>query len=232
MATESTLLIVKPDGVRRGLVGEVLRRVEAKGLTIEEMRLFTIPRATAEEHYGEHRDEAVLRRARRLHHERPGGGREGHRRRRDHLLAHADGTDEPRRGRRPGRSEATSPPRSARTSCTAVGLPGVGRARARAVLRGLTADRPTCPGLQEAFDRVGAAARAPPRVLARRRARPSRSPTARRSSASWSAGWPTWRPARRSGPRPGSRSARSRSRSPASSRCRRPRRAASTCTSA
>jgi len=56
MATESTLLIVKPDGVRRRLVGEVLRRVEDKGLTIEEMRLFTIARATAEEHYGEHRD--------------------------------------------------------------------------------------------------------------------------------------------------------------------------------
>ena len=56
MATESTLLIVKPDGVRRGLVGEVLRRVEAKGLTIDEMRTFTIDRATAEEHYGEHRD--------------------------------------------------------------------------------------------------------------------------------------------------------------------------------
>ena len=56
MATESTLLIVKPDGVRRRLVGEVLRRVEAKGLTIDEMRLFTIPRDTAEEHYGEHRE--------------------------------------------------------------------------------------------------------------------------------------------------------------------------------
>jgi nucleoside-diphosphate kinase len=56
MAAESTLLIVKPDGVRRGLVGEVLRRVEAKGLAIEEMRLFTIPRDMAEEHYGEHRE--------------------------------------------------------------------------------------------------------------------------------------------------------------------------------
>jgi nucleoside-diphosphate kinase len=56
MTTESTLLIVKPDGVRRGLVGEVLRRVEAKGLTIEQLRLFTIPRETAERHYGEHRD--------------------------------------------------------------------------------------------------------------------------------------------------------------------------------
>jgi nucleoside-diphosphate kinase len=50
------LLIVKPDGVRRGLVGEVLRRVEAKGLTIARMDLRTIPRSTAEEHYGEHRD--------------------------------------------------------------------------------------------------------------------------------------------------------------------------------
>jgi len=56
MAIESTLLIVKPDGVRRGLVGEVLRRVEARGLTVEELRLDTIDPATAEEHYGEHRD--------------------------------------------------------------------------------------------------------------------------------------------------------------------------------
>ena len=56
MATESTLLIVKPDGVRRALVGEVIRRVEAKGLRIAQMRMFTIDRAMAEEHYGEHRE--------------------------------------------------------------------------------------------------------------------------------------------------------------------------------
>ncbi|HEU4355146.1 MAG TPA: nucleoside-diphosphate kinase [Actinomycetota bacterium] len=56
MAVESTLLIVKPDGVRRGLVGEVLGRVEAKGLRIAEMRLMRIDRALAEEHYGEHRE--------------------------------------------------------------------------------------------------------------------------------------------------------------------------------
>jgi nucleoside-diphosphate kinase len=56
MAIESTLLIVKPDGVTRGLVGEVLRRVETKGLAIEQMDLRVIERATAEEHYGEHRD--------------------------------------------------------------------------------------------------------------------------------------------------------------------------------
>jgi nucleoside-diphosphate kinase len=56
MATESTLLIVKPDGVRRGLIGEVLGRVEAKGLAIDSMRLITIDRSTAEEHYAEHVD--------------------------------------------------------------------------------------------------------------------------------------------------------------------------------
>ena len=60
MAVESTLLIVKPDGVRRGLVGEVLRRVEAKGLRIAEMRLMRIDRAVAEEHYGEHREKAFF----------------------------------------------------------------------------------------------------------------------------------------------------------------------------
>jgi nucleoside-diphosphate kinase len=56
MAIESTLLIVKPDGVSRGLVGEVLRRAEDKGLTIERLDLRTIDRSTAEEHYGEHRE--------------------------------------------------------------------------------------------------------------------------------------------------------------------------------
>ncbi len=54
MAVESTLLIVKPDGVRRGLTGEVIRRVEAKGLRIAEMRMMQIDRSFAEEHYGEH----------------------------------------------------------------------------------------------------------------------------------------------------------------------------------
>jgi nucleoside-diphosphate kinase len=56
MTVESTLLIVKPDGVRRGLVGEVLRRVEAKGLGIAELRMLQIDRSLAEEHYAEHRE--------------------------------------------------------------------------------------------------------------------------------------------------------------------------------
>ncbi len=55
MAVESTLLIVKPDAVRRGFVGEVLARIERKGLRIREMRMMRIDRELAEEHYGEHR---------------------------------------------------------------------------------------------------------------------------------------------------------------------------------
>ena len=56
MAVESTLLIVKPDGVRRGLVGEIVRRAEDKGLRVAEIRSLTIDRPLAEEHYGEHRE--------------------------------------------------------------------------------------------------------------------------------------------------------------------------------
>ncbi|MFM7718920.1 MAG: nucleoside-diphosphate kinase [Actinomycetota bacterium] len=56
MAVESTLLIVKPDGVRRGLTGEVLRRIETKGLKVADLRMFRIDRALAERHYGEHRE--------------------------------------------------------------------------------------------------------------------------------------------------------------------------------
>ena len=51
---QSTLLIVKPDAVRRGLVGEILRRVEAKGLRIEEIHTMRLERGLAEEHYDEH----------------------------------------------------------------------------------------------------------------------------------------------------------------------------------
>ena len=56
MAIESTVLIVKPDGVRRRLIGEVLRRVEEAGLTIEDVRMETIAADTADEHYAEHRE--------------------------------------------------------------------------------------------------------------------------------------------------------------------------------
>ena len=56
MATERTLVLVKPDGVRRGLAGEVISRLEKKGLTLVAMELRTLARETAEEHYGEHRE--------------------------------------------------------------------------------------------------------------------------------------------------------------------------------
>jgi nucleoside-diphosphate kinase len=56
VAEESTLLIVKPDGVRRGLIGEVVRRVEAKGLRVDAMRMITIDRDLAGRHYDEHRE--------------------------------------------------------------------------------------------------------------------------------------------------------------------------------
>jgi nucleoside-diphosphate kinase len=54
--SERTLILVKPDGVARGLVGEVISRIERKGLTLAELQLRTLDRATAEEHYAEHTD--------------------------------------------------------------------------------------------------------------------------------------------------------------------------------
>ena len=54
MSAERTLVLVKPDGVRRGLVGEIISRLERKGLTLLAVELRTLDRATAEAHYAEH----------------------------------------------------------------------------------------------------------------------------------------------------------------------------------
>jgi nucleoside-diphosphate kinase len=51
---ERTLVLVKPDGVARRLVGEVLARLERKGLALVAVELRTLDRATAEAHYAEH----------------------------------------------------------------------------------------------------------------------------------------------------------------------------------
>jgi nucleoside-diphosphate kinase len=51
---QQTLVIVKPDGVRRRLIGEVIGRIEAKGYDIKEMKLFQIAESLAKEHYAEH----------------------------------------------------------------------------------------------------------------------------------------------------------------------------------
>jgi nucleoside-diphosphate kinase len=52
--SERTLVLLKPDAVRRGLVGEVLSRFEAKGLSIVRMELRTIDGEVADQHYAEH----------------------------------------------------------------------------------------------------------------------------------------------------------------------------------
>lgn len=54
MSTERTFAMVKPDGVKRRLVGEVVSRIEAKGYDIVAMKRITISRELAERHYGEH----------------------------------------------------------------------------------------------------------------------------------------------------------------------------------
>jgi nucleoside-diphosphate kinase len=52
--TERTLVLVKPDGVQRRLVGEVIARIERKGLNLVALELRTLPRDLAEQHYAEH----------------------------------------------------------------------------------------------------------------------------------------------------------------------------------
>jgi len=56
MSSERTLILVKPDGVKRGLIGEVVSRIERKGLRISRMELRTLDRPSAERHYAEHTD--------------------------------------------------------------------------------------------------------------------------------------------------------------------------------
>lgn len=54
--TERTLILIKPDGVARGLVGEIIARIERKGLTLSALDLRVADRETAEKHYAEHAD--------------------------------------------------------------------------------------------------------------------------------------------------------------------------------
>ncbi|MEI8405730.1 MAG: nucleoside-diphosphate kinase [Actinomycetes bacterium] len=56
MLVDRTLVIVKPDGVERRLTGEIIARLERKGLSIAAAELRTISREVAEAHYGEHSD--------------------------------------------------------------------------------------------------------------------------------------------------------------------------------
>jgi nucleoside-diphosphate kinase len=55
MAVETTLVLVKPDGMRRALAGEIVARLERRGFELRGARLLKIPRALAQRHYAEHK---------------------------------------------------------------------------------------------------------------------------------------------------------------------------------
>ncbi len=52
---ERTFVAIKPDGVQRGLVAEIIRRFETKGFKLVGLKMMAVDRATAEQHYGEHK---------------------------------------------------------------------------------------------------------------------------------------------------------------------------------
>lgn len=54
MASENTFIMIKPDGVARGLVGEIVSRFERKGLKLNQIRMLTFDEALARRHYAEH----------------------------------------------------------------------------------------------------------------------------------------------------------------------------------
>ena len=56
MAVERTLVLIKPDAVRRALVGEILSRLEARGLVLRAAKLVRVDERLAGEHYAEHRE--------------------------------------------------------------------------------------------------------------------------------------------------------------------------------
>ena len=56
-----TFFMIKPDGVQRNLVGEIISRVEAKGFSITKIKMMTISKELAEQHYGEHKDKPFFK---------------------------------------------------------------------------------------------------------------------------------------------------------------------------
>jgi len=59
--SERTLVLVKPDGVERGLIGEVISRIERKGFKIVALEMRTLERSIAETHYAEHTDKPFFK---------------------------------------------------------------------------------------------------------------------------------------------------------------------------
>jgi nucleoside-diphosphate kinase len=60
IALERTFLAIKPDGVQRGLVGEIIRRFEAKGFTLVGLKFMMVSRELAEQHYDVHREKSFF----------------------------------------------------------------------------------------------------------------------------------------------------------------------------
>jgi nucleoside-diphosphate kinase len=57
---ERSFVMVKPDGVQRGLIGEVISRLERRGLKLVGAKLMTVPRELAEQHYAEHKEKGFF----------------------------------------------------------------------------------------------------------------------------------------------------------------------------
>ena len=55
MVKERTFVMIKPDGVQRGLIGDILKRFERKGIKIVAMKMVSVSRQLAEKHYGVHK---------------------------------------------------------------------------------------------------------------------------------------------------------------------------------
>ena len=131
MAVEKTLILIKPDAVRRRLAAEILGRIEARGFSIRAGKLrHREPRARRDALRRAQR-EAVLRRARDVHHVRPDLGSRRRGRGCDRDDAQDDRRDESRRTPSRGRFAATSRCRCRTTSFTAPTRPSRPSARSR-----------------------------------------------------------------------------------------------------
>ena len=130
MAVERTLILAKPDAVERNLAGEILARFERRGLKLRAARLVTATPRDRRDALRRAQREAVLRRARRLHHLGPDARVRARGRGRDRDLPQDDRRDEP--GRRRSRLAARRVrARDAEQPRARLRLARVGRARDR-----------------------------------------------------------------------------------------------------
>ena len=60
MSKERTFVMIKPDAVQRGLIGEIIRRFEQKGIKIVAMKMVSVDKDLAEKHYGVHKGKSFF----------------------------------------------------------------------------------------------------------------------------------------------------------------------------